>query len=514
MPNCTTCPSFLEADMTVSKFRKSVGAPMCGKYGRILGRPGASPEQSENLLTHIATGCDSYGEALPPVPLAASAGGYKFEVTFPDPDVLAASVDSSLLTACTTCASCKNFVRDDVVAREMGWLVGLCSAKGRLILPTRQTTEARECPYRQFGTVRSTTTGMHLLPEYEDAFGAPDVASAFFVARGSFVEPADYPSDKEVTDEDRATGIRAWRRIDDPAGSGNFTFLPCYDPAFFEEDERGLIPRTGDYEHPEMYADHFGGVYLCAVTWSELDETPALWGDAGTGKTELFRHLAWLMCLPFRRISITKSTEIDDLAGKMLFEEGVGTIFQYGRLPRAWTKPGVICLDEPNVGQHEVWEFIRPLTDNSKQLVLDMNRGEAVKRHNDCYFGMAMNPAWDPKNVGAEPIGDADANRLFHVFIEIPPPDVEKRIIMERVKLDGWELSEQQIRMVMSIAQDLRGLIEEGTLSISWAIRPQIKVSRALRWFDPITAYRRAVADYLEPEAQAAILDVVRTHAA
>jgi MoxR-like ATPase len=198
----------------------------------------------------------------------------------------------------------------------------------------------------------------------------------------------------------------------------------------------------------------------------------------------------------------------------MLFSKEQGTYFKYGRLSRAWTTPGVIVIDEPNTGPPDVWQFLRPLTDNSKQLVLDMNEGEVLSRSDNTYLGMAMNPSWDPKNVGALEIGDADANRLFHVYVTLPPEKVERHIIKSRVALDGWEITDKQLTMVMKIARDIRALIDADALTISWAIRPQIKVARALRWFDPITAYKRAIVDYLEPQAQQLILDAVRANVA
>jgi MoxR-like ATPase len=445
---------------------------------------------------------------MPPLP-----EDKRFAVALPDPDARKPAESEMLRQSCRTCASCTKFVGEQYVADELGWTAGICSAKGKLILSNQQTYEARDCEYREWGIIRKTTTGLHLLPEYEDAFQLNvDPVRAYFKNKGTLVEPHEYPSDKEVTVEEMEHGIRAWRLVPDPAGSGNETYLPIYDPEYFSDDERVKIPRTGDDEHPELYVDHFGGVYLCAVAWSELDETPATWGQAGVGKTELFRHLAWLMCIPFERVSITGQTELDDLAGKMRFTKERGTYFQYGRLPLAWAKPCVIVIDEPNVGPSDVWQFIRPLTDNSKQLVLDMNEGERIKRHDDCYMGMAMNPSWDAKNVGAMQIGDADANRLFHLYMELPPESLEREIIVNRVQLDGWELDSERLDMIMGIAKDLRALSDDDELPITWGLRPQIKVARALRWFDPVTAYRRAVADYLEPEAQESLLAAVRAH--
>jgi len=446
---------------------------------------------------------------MPPVPVEK-----RFLVTMPDMEARVSTEGSDGAAACSSCAMCKNFVNEQTVAQELGWTAGLCAAKGKLILSTEQVYEARDCEYRFYGRVRNSTMGMPLLPEYEDAFNLNvDPIRAYFKNKGHLIEPGDYPTDREVQPDEAKGGIKAWRRVLDPDGSGNEVHLPIYDDMFFDEDERSKIPRTGDDEHPESYIDHFGGTYLAAVAWTELDETPAVWGEAGCGKTELFRYLAWLMQIPFERISITAQTELDDLAGKTHYSQDVGTYFTEGRLPKAWQKPCVIVIDEPNVGSPEVWQFLRPLTDNSKQLVLDMDRGQRIPRHADCYMGMAMNPAWDPKNVGAAVIADADASRLFHVYIEQPPATLEREIITNRVHLDGWDMTSDQLDMLMHVAEEVRALCKDGSLGITWGIRPQIKVARALRWFDTVTSYRRAVGDYLEPEQSEALLAVVRAHA-
>ena len=505
--SCANCPSFLQAAETVSKFRKSVGAPMCGRYGTVLGKPGLPSLQAEKLHRSIAGNCDAYGEPLPALPIER-----RLTVVMPDMDARTVTTDQLKLDSCRSCDTCTKYVREDIVADELGWTAGLCAAKGKLILSNRKVEEASGCEFREWGPIRLTTDGLPLLPEYEDAFQVnANPIKAWFKTKENFVDPVDYPSDRAVSDEDAAAGIRAWRKINDPEGTGREVHLPIYRLDFFSEAEQKKIPRTGSDEHPELYVDHFGGVYLAAVSWTELDETPTAWGEAGVGKTELFRHLAWLMCLPFERMSITASTELDDLIGKMLFLDGE-TKFSYGRLPLAWTKPCVICIDEPNTGPVEVWQRLRPLTDNSKQLIIDENDHENLDRNDDCYLGLAMNPAWDPKNVGALPISDADANRLFHVYIDLPPISLEREIIQNRVNLDGWELTSDQLDTIMNIAGELRGLSKEGTLPITWGIRPQIKVARALAWFDVPTAYRRAVGDYLEPEPQQAMLDIVRSH--
>ncbi len=505
--SCFTCPSLMTDQREIVQFfGKSVGTPMCARFGRPIGTITTTPDQQQKIARSIGKNCWAYGAVKPDSVRWAEV---KLAVTMPDPDTIGQPKVSQELVQ--SCVGCGNFVREETVARDLGWTAGLCAAKGRLLLSNRYTYEARNCEDRTFGRVRDTVNNLVMLPEYDDAFaGSNDPVKEHFRTKRNFVDPVDYVSDKDVTDEESSHGIRAWRKLVDH-DTGNEVHLPIYDIEFFSPEEQAKIPRTGDNEHPEDYVDHGHLTYKVAVLWTELDETPGMWGQPGTGKTEFYRYMAWLMCLPFERLSITNSSELDDLAGKMHFENNE-TVFKYGRLPQAWTKPSVIVIDEPNAGPPDVWQFIRPLTDNSKQLVLDMNEGERMARHDDAYLGMAMNPAWDMRNVGTTQIADADANRLMHLYVELPPPELEREIIKTATAHDGWEISREQLDAIMGIAVDIRALCEDDTLPISWAIRPQIKVARALKWFDYMSAYRMASADYLEPQAQQELLDCVRAH--
>lgn len=505
--SCLNCPSLLEP--TDRFFNKGVGTKMCARFGKPIGRITSSDKEVSDVARHFASNCDQYGKPKPATPDWDRAS---FQVMLPDPKVIGAFQEQPNLV--NSCAGCKYFIREDVVAKDLGWTAPLCAQKGKLLLANRHTLEARHCEVKDFGSVRLDTEGMTFLPEYEEGFaGAADPIKAHKKAMENFVDPSEYETDKPVSSEEEAGGIRAWRAITDPA-TENTVYLPVYRSDYFTDEELKKVPSTGDDEHPEDYVDHGFYVYKTAVLWTELDETPALWGVSGTGKTEFFRHMAWLMQIPFERISITGSSELDELFGTTHYTEGVGTHFEDGRLVKAWSKACVLVIDEPNAGPPDVWQAIRPMTDNSKQLVVDADDGRTRDRHQDCYLGMAMNPAWDIMNVGTHMIGDADVNRLMHMFIELPPAELEKEIIKKRCEHDGWAIPAEMLETVMLIAADIRALTthENQTLALSWAIRPQLKVARALRWFDFLTAYKMAAADYLEPQAQETLLNVVRSH--
>lgn len=510
MNNCMDCPSLLQPGEARQFFGKDIGAPVCARFGKPIGSVKSQPGQRSDIGKALAKNCGYFGQ---PRPNSANWDAATFTVALPDPQIIQHNPKQSQATV-TACGTCAHFVREDVVLSEMGWGVGLCSAKGRLLLPSRLTYEARNCDERSLGLsgVRSDVFGLMMLPEYSADFTlSADPVKYHQQMKAQFVDPVEYVTDFPVTDEDHADGIRAWRRIEDPA-TGNHTRLPIFRLDFFSEEEQSKIPRTGDDEHPEDYVDHGFYTYKVAVLWRELDETPAAWGQAGVGKTEFSRYMAWLMCLPFERISVKNSTEVDDLAGRMKFHPEKGTYWQDGRVASAWSKPCILNVDEPNTGMPEVQQFFRPMFDNSKQLVLDENGGERRNRNDHCYPFLAMNPAWDHRNVGAHEISDADANRLMHLYFDMPPERLEREIISTACGHDGYQIGGETLATIMKIATDIRALAEEDTVPITWGIRPQLKVARASRWFDMITCYRMAVADFLDPQAQASILDVVKSH--
>lgn len=516
-PSCLNCPSFLAADEVDKHFHKSIGAPMCLRFGKVLGGPGMAPVAENKLQETIASKCDGFGKAKPKGPPEY----LQTEVALPDSKSLAdladepSTEDDQLMVG--SCLSCKFYIPDRDVMNELDWASGMCAAKGRLIIPGMQSKEAGKCEVKKQGrwsAWRDDLEGISIIPMYEEAREYdPSPLGQWKAARraGVEVDPREYETDAEVTDEDAEFGIRAWRRVDDPSGSGNHTFMPIFDPDHFEEMDRARIPQAGDPEHPEDYIDSKDYVYSVMVEWMELDQTPALWGPPGAGKTELARHISWLMQIPFDRMSFTSEMEVEELIGKMMYSPDKGTYFQQGRLPRAWVKPRILLMDEPNTAQPAVWQRVRPLTDNSKQLVLDEAGSEIVERHPFCFLVMAMNPSWDVRNTGTFEIAAPDISRLSHVFMDLPTRAVEYEVLKTACEKDGWEPSKTILEGVLDNSDEIRALVEDGSLPVSWGVRENLKVIRHLKWFTPEVAYRRAVVDVLDPQTQEMVMNIVTT---
>lgn len=490
---------------------------MCAKFGHVLGMPGMKAIQEEMVNQSFAKTCDSHGDPRPTI----ARDRAEMRVTTFDPNItMAGHPEAYLKDQVSSCDQCANLVTPSAVMKEFGWPFGLCAMSGRLINPTLRTQEAKVCDWRTPKTdgVERDLSGLFLLPAYIDAQKYdPDPIKAFLARRGEPIrEPVDHVTDKEVTTEESEAGILSWRRLDDPDGSGNFTFLPIYRTDFFSEAEAAKIPKTGSDEHPEWYIDHAGMLYEVAVIWRELDMTPAVWGEPGTGKTELFRYAAWMMNLPFDRMNLKESSDTDDMIGKMGAVDGEkGTITQFipGRLVKRWTRPGVLLLDEGTTAPDSIWQALRPIFDNSKQLAIDEDEGQIADRDPDCYIGLANNPSWDIRNIGTRPLAAADVSRLTHFELGLPPEILEREIMKTWCEGDGYKISSDTVDLIMKIAADLRAAAANNTLdTISWGVREQIQVARLTRWFTIEKSYRRAVADVLEPEKREMIMRVVSDH--
>lgn len=514
--SCINCPAFMgESDAARQRavYGTNLGMPTCARTGRMLGAQRMSAADTATLQTETASSCAQYGKPVTSstktyvtLSLGLSPNGQD-EPTKPEKGV-------------ASCKACHFYVDARRVGSAIGVPIGLCSKFGKLVPDTKTHDVARVCTE---GVRTEVKPGEQITDHYNKLLKsfvvAPILAARLPLSSivggampyrpPAIIEPSTYPTDKPVTDAQAARGIRAWRKLEDK-NSGNHVFMPMFRRDFFPPEEQKLIPVTGGDEHVETYVDHQNLLYKILVLWRHLDETPAVHGVPGTGKTELFRYAAWWMGLPFHRISITRSSDIDELAGMVGFHNNE-TVFEYGIVPKFWKRPCVAVFDEPNVGPPEVWQFIRPLTDNSKQLVLPMNNGEIVQRNDDCYFGMAMNPSWDSRNIGAEPLAQADGSRLMHISVGFPNEDVEKEIIRRRCFLDGYDIDGDTLSSLMSVAKTLREM--DDTLTTTWGLREQIKTARATRWFGLLDAYRLAVTDMMDPTESTIVLDAVKANA-
>lgn len=515
--SCKDCANCIPEDETRARTGRHVGAPICMALGHVLGRPGASPEQTARTFELFAESCPSYGTM--PATQKPVVGG---QVAIGDPQIAVrmatvypTGVPDGMLP--TVCSACENYISPEIVRDELGWPVAMCAAKGKLLFAVNLVREAADCGTGTLGTPRSSTIGMTLMPQFATPVtvrtsGATGAAThtAETIAQHR-VDPRQYVTDRPVTPDDEAECIRAWRKVDDPEGLHEPVFMPIFDG----EKLCGFDPRTTYGSHrPDLYIDHQGLLYDMAVEFFGLDETPVLIGRAGTGKTELLCHIAYLCDLPFYRISVDKGTEPWHLTGEAKLSidpdtQQPVTTFKLGRYAKAYTEPCIVCVDEPNV-KSDIFETLRPSFDNARQLVIDADQGFTAQRHRWCRVGCAQNPSFDPLYIGTEPMSAADIDRISPIYVDLPNADMEREIIRAHCKDDGYDISDTTLDKIMQAAESIRAMIEDGTLSLAWGLRSQIKVARKTKFYSLEKAYRRAVLDGMEPEVVNSVMGIVR----
>lgn len=522
--SCRSCPSCLPESKSIEFFGTSFGSGVsaCAQFGNVLGKPGLAEDAVDTLMEKFAASCGKFGAACPPPNKDGTPVSYpRAAVAVPDSSVhldasggLKEQITQDERDAMTSCMACAHFVPAKVVEDELGWPFALCAVTGRLLLNNRYRVEPKYCPRPEPGKNRVDTDGIDLLSIYADVFSFATIgvkAKAVFDPNAAASDPREYVSDDELTDADRSFGIRAWRRVVHPKNPEKSVLLPIFDPASFDEIERAKIPQMGDGSGVEFYVDWHNLLYRIGAVIMGMDKTPALIGGAGTGKTEAFQYVAWMCQMPFERISIRKTSEVDDLAGKWIFEDNT-TKWIDGRFTKGWRTRSVTVVDEWNAGPDEVEQFLRPCFDNSRQLVLDSGKGGRVDRHPYAFVGLTMNPSWDVKYTGLTELSAAALNRVSTIAVDLPDEDTERAILTKFCSGNDIPLLKSDLDRVMAIAKELRQLADPmvGELPISWGIRPQLAVMAALPYFDLMECYKLACIDSLDPMSADKVIAIVK----
>lgn len=524
MRTCKTCPNYLTEQAKVrDRISRPLGVSVCGAYGHVLGVKGQAPADTDNMLESFASNCSSYGI----VPNALTK--------LTNPQLRVAEVNGEAISLIPTrdapilesCHGCENLIRQQAVYDQWGWPLPLCSVKGTLVLKADQ--EAKDCPWTNPGRPQTTTQGIVLRSEYRPGFVAnPDKIFDALVKNGNLaMEPTTYETEREVTDADRAEGIRAWRRLLDPFGSGQEIFLPIFDSTesgIFTEQERILIPQTGSSRHPELYVDYSDLTWRFAVESLTLQNTLFVQSEPGLGKTEFVYYLGWLMQLPVTRLFFTDRIEWDDIFGKMLLRDN-NMVWQDGRFTAPIRRPGLTLVDEPNMAPPEIVSTLRTTSEMERTLFLDAGIAEIDEDGNQNHLSLTIpihphrhivwcgNPAWDPRNIGTKELAAADISRLSPAVLEYPPKAIERRIIKTICQsIDGWDISDKLLDEVLRISEDIREQSQNGEFPGTWGIRENVKVARKLRWYPMEEAYKMAVLNHFEPETREMVINgVIKT---
>ena len=505
LKSCVTCPSYLADDEAIKRrFKKAPGTAMCGRYGHVLGKPLLD---STEIVTHFAMKCDSHNKAMTETPVTIVP-----KVVMVDGSILARDTSPDELG---TCSGCEHMVLQSDVFDTWGWNVPICRAKGTLILSPM--AEARNCPWASKGEPTTGVLGLTLIDELTTGFAVDEeVKLKALLGSTEIVEPSTYPTDLVVAPDDVALGIRAWRRyLDDE--TGNDYYLPIFDRDFFTDEEQRRIPKTGEQFGktgvPELYVDHNHLMMTFLKDSYSLDETLCLTGEPGNGKSQFGIFLAWTMQVPFEKFAIRPDMNVEDFIGHPSVDPAKGDYYVLGRLPRRWTRPGVIVSDEYNGGPDDVSFLYRDLLDSGVVRIDYEGGGMSLEKNDYLFHLVTMNPAWDMRNIGTRELADADSSRLSFAWVAEPPEAIMRHILKTWCARDDYTLPDKTLDKIIKIGRDIRELSKQSVFPGSWGLRQEIKVARKTAHYATLEqAYRRASLDSLDPAIAAIIVQAIESY--
>lgn len=511
--DCRDCSFYLSQEDSTVRFRsKNTGMEMCGKFGYPLNRKGFTEEQATALREATAKDCGHYKYVSPSDRREAKYRSHR-ELTPISIGVNPHAKAKEEKESVWACTGCKFYVKPEVVLSHLGWDAGACSARGLLMdeLTAISSSLSDDCSFAVQETTDRAIQEMHL----NDLILAPQyllsASGAEKEARPSLPElPEGEELVRDPTDAEKAFGIEKLVKIRSPWEDGKYVAMPVFDPESFHPEDRETIPVAGGEGLPDLYMDGNKNTYSFLVEMLH-HRGPLLIGPAGVGKTEICRHVAYRMNLPFYRIGYSEKMEREGLEGFMQFLHGE-TKFILGRFAERYSSAGITLNDEINRAEREVWDFLKPILDEGSTLNIEMAKMQ-IPRHPHRYLVFAVNPAWDSNYVGAQELDYADATRLHKILMTHPPAETEREILRTRCEREGYKIPQKTLDVLMKIAADLRTLCTNHEIPMSsWGVREQISVALGTRYYPIEMAYNVASLWLLDPAAADLIRDVIRSH--
>lgn len=196
------------------------------------------------------------------------------------------------------------------------------------------------------------------------------------------------------------------------------------------------------------------------IEWLAAPVPDPLWitGPTGCGKTEMLVQLGAALHLPTVIVSAKKSTELEDILGRISLRDG-NTVFTPGALPLAYRKGFFIVFDEVDAYPPEVMMGCHRMLEK-KPVVLD--DGTIFLPAKRVLMAATANTRGDGEGgdlyTATNIFNLATLNRFEKWTMDYPAPEVEAAILKRRLPT----LDDRVIDAMLKTAKDIRVSHEQG----------------------------------------------------
>ena len=243
------------------------------------------------------------------------------------------------------------------------------------------------------------------------------------------------------------------------------------------------------------------------LAWGEKWPILAV-GDAGFGKSSLFRELYAVMGRPFRRLNLNGEAGVSQILGKEDLRRAADGSAEIrwvdGVVPQCVRGGYGLCVDEWSAALQPVLFAFQWLLEDAGRLVI-LETGEEIIPHPDFRLfatDNVMGIAERNRHLypGTNRISAAAIDRFGWVLdIRAPEKEVEFQIVRAHIKNAGLDVSDRIIEGIVRVAAMIRDEADKERVSFRLSTRRCIQWAKACSRFHPSRAARGTILNKLRP---------------
>ncbi|MGH8195326.1 MAG: CbbQ/NirQ/NorQ/GpvN family protein [Woeseiaceae bacterium] len=208
---------------------------------------------------------------------------------------------------------------------------------------------------------------------------------------------------------------------------------------------------TGNYQPVGDEVAIFASAWRCGLP-------VMLKGPTGCGKTRLVEHMAATLKVPLYTVCCHEDITASDLLGRFVLTDST-TEWVDGPLTRAVREGGICYLDEIVEAHQDAIVAVHSLADHRRELNIERLGGLRLMAADGFQLVVSYNPGYQSL---LKDLKMSTRQRLVAIDLGFPPPDVERRILLQESAL-----SEDGIDDIVRLGQAIRRVDDAGLREVA-----------------------------------------------
>jgi nitric oxide reductase NorQ protein len=255
-------------------------------------------------------------------------------------------------------------------------------------------------------------------------------------------------------------------------------------------------------KHEDLMHDGMPDRHAYIPVGDEVEVFTAAWqsglpvmlkGPTGCGKTRLVEHMAKRVGVPLFTVCCHEDMTSSDLLGRFVLRDS-HTEWVDGPLTQAVRQGGICYLDEVVEARQDAIVAVHSLSDHRRELNIERLGGLKLHAAPGFQLVVSYNPGYQSI---LKDLKMSTRQRLVGIDLGFPPPDVERRILLQESGLDSEVLDD-----IIKLGQAIRRL-DDAALRETASTRALVATATLVRaGLRPRAAAVSAIASPLTDDAE------------